>query len=47
MSKSAKKIMVRVIINKMNDGESFDDIIKEYPKLTKEEIAELKEAVGA
>ena len=47
MSKSAKKIMVRVITNKMNDGESFDDIIKDYPKLTKEEIAELKEAVGA
>ena len=47
MSKSAKKIMVRVITNKMKEGETFDDIIKDYPKLTEAEIEELREAVGA
>lgn len=47
MSKSAKKIMVRVITKKMDEGETFDDIIKDYPKLTEAEIEELREAVGA
>ena len=47
MSKSAKKIMVRVINNRMAEGESFEEIIADYPKLTEEEIEELREAVGA
>ena len=46
MSKSAKKLMIRVINNRMAAGETFDEIIADYPKLTPEEIAELKEAVG-
>lgn len=46
MSKSAKKIMVRVIAKRMDEGESFEEIIKDYPKLITEEIEELREAVG-
>lgn len=47
MSKSAKKIMVRVINNRMEEGETFEEIIVDYPKLTSAEIEELREAVGA
>lgn len=47
MSKSAKKIMVRVLNNRMAEGETFDEIIVDYPKLTPTEIEELREAVGA
>lgn len=47
MSKSAKKIMVRVITKRMDEGETFEEIIKDYPKLTEIESEELREAVGA
>ena len=47
MSKSAKKIMVRVINSRLKEGETFEEIIADYPKLTPEEIEELREAVGA
>ncbi len=46
MSKSAKKIMVRVITRRMESGETFEEIIADYPKLTESEVAELREAVG-
>lgn len=45
MSSSAKKIMVRVITNKMASGKSFEEIIASYPKLTEGEVEELREAV--
>lgn len=47
MTKAQKNLMVRVITKRMSEGETFDEIIVSYPKLTAEEIAELKEAVGA
>ena len=47
MSKSAKKIMVRVINNRLSDGETFEEIIADYPKLTEAEIEELRKEVGA
>ena len=47
MTIAQKNLMVRVIKRKMSNGETFDEIIKGYPKLTEEEINELKEAVGA
>ena len=47
MSKSAKKIMVRVINSRMAEGETFEEIIADYPKLTPEEIEELRKEVGA
>ncbi len=47
MSESAFNIMVRVINNKLKKGETFDEIIKKYPKLKDTEVEELREAVGA
>ena len=45
MSKAVKNIIVRVIKNRMAAGEQFEDIIKDYPKLTEAEIAEIKESL--
>ena len=47
MSKSAKKLMIRVITKRMSDGETFEEVIADYPKLTSEEITELRESVNA
>ena len=47
MTKSAKNIMVRVINSRLKKGETFEEIIADYPKLTESEIKELREAVGA
>ena len=46
MNKALKNIMLRVIRNRMAAGETVDDILADYPKLTEEEKAELKEAVA-
>jgi len=45
MSNLKKKLMVRVITKRMIAGETFEDIITDYPQLTEVEIAELREAV--
>lgn len=45
MSNLVKNIVMRVVKNRMAAGETFEDIIKSYPKLTKAEIKEIKEAV--
>lgn len=45
MSKLVKNIMVRAIKNRMAVGETFEDIVKDYPRLTKSEISELKKAL--
>lgn len=47
MSKTKFNLMVRVITNRMQEGEAFDDIITDYPKLTAQEVEELREAVKA
>lgn len=46
MSKLQMRIIKRAVKNRLSDGESFDDIIKSYPKLTESEIAEIKEELG-
>lgn len=46
MSRAVKNIIVRVIKNRMAAGEQFDDIIKDYPRLTDQEINEIKEALA-
>ena len=46
MNKAVKNIMLRVIRNRIAEGETVDDILADYPKLTEEERAELKEAVA-
>ena len=45
MSNSAKKIMIRVISNRMKKGEGFEDIIADYPRLTEEEKKELEDVL--
>lgn len=44
MSKVIKNIMVRAVKNRMAAGETFEDILKTYPGLTQNEIAEIREA---
>ncbi len=47
MSNAVKNIMIRAIKNRMAAGEAFEEIVKSYPRLTTEEIKELKsEIVG-
>mgnify|MGYP003106032883 FL=1 len=45
MSNAAKNIFVRVIKRRMAAGESLDDILASYPKLTDAEKEELRKAV--
>lgn len=42
MSNAVKNIMVRAISKRLAAGESFEDIIKSYPRLTQKEIEEIK-----
>lgn len=46
MSNLQMRIIKRAIKNRMSDGESFEDIIKSYPKLTENEVAEIKAELG-
>lgn len=46
MSNLVKRIMVSAIKARMKQGETLDDILDSYPKLTKEEKQELREAVA-
>lgn len=46
MSKSMLKIYVRVFKRRMDAGESFEDIAADYPKLTDQEIEDIKEALA-
>ena len=46
MSTAVKNTVIRVITRKMSQGETFDEIVARYPKLTAEEVEELREAVG-
>lgn len=46
MSKAVKNIMIRAIKARMKQGETLEDILASYPKLTEEEKEELREAVA-
>lgn len=46
MTATTKKIMIRVIKRRMEAGETLDEIITDYPKLSKAEIKELKESIS-
>ena len=45
MSKAMRNIMIRVIVKRINNGETFDDVIIDYPKLTEDEIDDLRKAI--
>ena len=40
--KATLKILLNVIANRIQNGESFNEIIIDYPRLTPDEIEELK-----
>ena len=46
MSGALKKIIVRVIRKRMQEGEDLEEILLGYPRLSKEEKKELREAVA-
>lgn len=45
MSNAIKNVMLRVIGKRVAEGEKFEDIIKDYPRLTSKEIEEIREAL--
>ena len=45
MSKAMRNLMIRVITKRMKAGETFDEIIADYPKLTEDEIEDLRKAI--
>lgn len=45
MNSAVKNIVVRVVKNRMAAGEKFKNIMSSYPKLTKEEIEEIKKEI--
>lgn len=45
MSIAIKNIMVRVIKNRMGTGENIEDILSDYPRLTKADKEELKNLI--
>ena len=44
MSSAVKSVMLRVIGKRLKEGDTFENIIKSYPKLTKSDIAEIRKA---
>lgn len=46
MSKSMLKIYIRVFKRRMDAGESFEDIVADYQKLTDQEVEDIKEALN-
>lgn len=42
MSKLQLRIIKRAINTRLNNGEEFDEIIIDYPKLSEEEISQLR-----
>ena len=40
------RMACRVIERRMNAGESFEQIVVDYPKLTDEEIQQIKTEIG-
>lgn len=46
MTKLKKNLMVRVIKKRLENNEYIEDILADYPKLSEDEKAELKEALG-
>lgn len=46
MTKAQLNLMVRVFKRRMDQGETFDEILEDYPKLTEKDIKQLKDALG-
>ena len=46
MSNAKLKLMVSVFRRRMEAGETFEEILEDYPKLTENDIAQLRAALG-
>lgn len=47
MSAAKLKLMVSVFKRRMADGETFEEVVRSYPKLTAVDIADIEEALRA
>ena len=45
MTIEMRYLMIRVITKRINKGETFDEVIADYPKLKDAEIEDLRKAV--
>ena len=46
MSNAKLKLMVSVFRRRMEAGETFEEILADYPKLTENDIAQLRATLG-
>jgi len=46
MTAAALRIITRVIKRRYEAGEDINDILADYPKLTEDEIQQIKDALG-
>lgn len=46
MTKSQLKLMANVFRRRINQGETFEDIAADYPKLTAEDLEQIREALN-
>lgn len=38
----AWKLLLRVVRRRVSNGETLDDVLRDYPKLTEEELAKIR-----
>lgn len=46
MSNAKFKLMVAIFARRMANGETFEEIIADYPKLTEEDLMQIREALN-
>lgn len=46
MTKSQLKLMVNVFRRRINQGETFEEIAEDYPKLTTEDLEQIEAALN-
>lgn len=45
MTKSKLKLMINVFRRRINQGETFEEIAEDYPKLTAEDLEQIRAAL--
>lgn len=46
MTKSKLKLMVNVFRRRINQGETFDEVTTDYPKLTAKDLEQIRTAIS-
>lgn len=46
MSNAKLKLMIAVFSRRINQGETFEDIAADYPKLTADDLEQIREALN-